>query len=79
VDFRNTITGWVLRHRRLVAAFWIVIAVIGMEFSGSATNALSTQGSLPPGYEGADTNNAIARFFANGCGTQRGRKSAYRT
>jgi len=69
VDFMNALTGWILKHRRLVAVSWIVIAAIGLVFSGSATKALSTQGSLAPGYEGADTNNAITRVFANGGGT----------
>jgi len=58
-----TITRWILRHRLIVAAFWIVVAVAGMASSASATKALSQGGSIPPGYEGVDTNNAILRTY----------------
>ena len=53
-----TITDWVLRHRRLVGAFWILIALLGLAFQGSATKALSQQGGRPAGSEGVDTNYA---------------------
>ncbi len=60
------ITRWVLRHRLLVAAFWIVVAGVGLVSSGSATKALSTQSSIPPGYEGVDTNTAILHTYGTG-------------
>ena len=63
-----TITRWILRHRLLVAAFWIVVAVAGLASSGSATKALSQQFSVPPGYEGVDTNDAILRTYGTGGG-----------
>jgi RND superfamily putative drug exporter len=64
-----TITDWVLQHRRLVGAFWILIALVGLAFQGSATNALSRQGGLPAGYEGVDTNSTILHTYGMGGGT----------
>ena len=64
----TTITRWILRHRLLVAAFWIVVAVAGLTSAGSATNALSQQYSAPAGYEGVATNAAILRAYGTGGG-----------
>ncbi|MGH2387381.1 MAG: MMPL family transporter, partial [Chloroflexota bacterium] len=64
-----TITDWVLRHRRLVGAFWILVALVGLASQSAATNALSQQGGLPAGYEGVDTNNAILHTYGTGGGT----------
>ncbi len=61
-----TVTRWILRHRLLVAAFWIVVAVAGLNSAGSATNALSQQYSAPAGYEGVATNAAILRAYGTG-------------
>ena len=58
-----TITRWILRHRLLVAACWLIIAVASLASSGSAAKALSQGGSIPPGYEGVDTNNAILHTY----------------
>ncbi len=58
-----TITRWILRHRLFVAACWIIIAVVSLASSGSAAKALSQGGSIPPGYEGVDTNNAILHIY----------------
>ncbi len=60
------ITRWILRHRLLVAAFWIVVALVGLRSSGSATKALSQQFNPPAGYEGIDTNNAILHTYGTG-------------
>jgi RND superfamily putative drug exporter len=59
------LTRFVLRHRRLVVAFWLVVAVAGFGFAGRATSAFSDEYSVP-GKEGYDTNAAIARTFGNG-------------
>jgi putative drug exporter of the RND superfamily len=64
-----TITQWVLRHRLLVATFWIAIAIAGLASSGRATSALSKQGGMPAAYEAVDTNNAIAKAYGTGGGT----------
>ena len=58
-----TIASWILRHRLLVAACWIIIAVVGLRSSGSATKALSQQFTPPAGYEGVDTNTTILRAY----------------
>jgi len=63
-----TVTRWILRHRLLVGLFWIIVALAGLHSSGSATKALSQQFSIPPGYEGVDTNNAILRTYGTGGG-----------
>jgi putative drug exporter of the RND superfamily len=60
-----TITKFALRHRRLVALVWLVVAVAGFASVGPATNALSDQYSVP-GREGYVTNTQIKRIFGNG-------------
>ncbi len=60
-----TITRFALRHRRLVALLWLVVAVAGVVSTGPATRALSDQYSVP-GREGYVTNTAIKRMFGNG-------------
>jgi hypothetical protein len=41
------ITGWSLRHKRLVAGFWLVLTILGIAFSQKATDALSQEYSIP--------------------------------
>src|SRR5919109_1003063 len=64
-----TITRWILRHRLLVAAFWIIVTGIGLASSRSATKALSQQFAPPAGYEGIDTNKAILHTYGTGGST----------
>jgi putative drug exporter of the RND superfamily len=59
------LTRFVLAHRRLVAAFWLLVTVVGFASVSSATNAFSDQYSVP-GREGYQTNVAITRTFGNG-------------
>ncbi len=59
------LTRFVLRHRRLVAIFWLILTVAGIAFVGKATNAFSDQFSVP-GREGFETNGAIVRSYGNG-------------
>jgi putative drug exporter of the RND superfamily len=61
----TTITRFALRHRRLVALVWLVVAVAGFVSVGPATNALSDQYSVP-GREGYVTNTRIKAMFGNG-------------
>jgi len=63
-----SVTQWILRHRLIVAAFWIVVALVGMASSASASKALSQQFAPPAGYEGVDTNNAILHTYGTGGG-----------
>src|SRR5258708_33020983 len=55
----------ILRHRRLIFAFWAVAFVAGMAGSGAVSNRLTFDFSLPgqPGYE---TAKQITRTFGNG-------------
>ena len=57
-----SITRWVLAHKRRIAAFWIVITLIGMASAGSATKALKQKFSVP-GKEAWITNTQIAKSF----------------
>jgi len=59
------LTRFVLRHRRSVVAFWLLVAIAGLAFAGRATSAFSDEYSVP-GKEGYETNAAIARTFGNG-------------
>jgi hypothetical protein len=36
-------TRWVLAHKRLVTAFWVLVTVVGMATVGSATSAFSNK------------------------------------
>jgi len=59
------LTQLVLRHRRLVVVFWLIVALAGFVSAGRATSAFSDEYSVP-GKEGYETNAAIARTFGNG-------------
>jgi len=61
----TALTRFVLRHRLAVAAFWLVVTLIGIATVGRATSAFSQEYSVP-GREGYETNTAIARMFGNG-------------
>jgi putative drug exporter of the RND superfamily len=58
----TSLTRWVLAHKRIVVAFWVVLTLIGMGSAGSATKALKQKFSVP-GKEGWVTNQQIARDF----------------
>ncbi len=58
----STATRWVLRHKRLVVAFWVILVLVGGASAGSATKALKQKFSVP-GREGWVTNQAINRHF----------------
>jgi putative drug exporter of the RND superfamily len=57
-----SLTRWVLAHKRIVVAFWLVLTLVGMGSAGSATKALKQKFSVP-GKEGWVTNEQIARDF----------------
>jgi RND superfamily putative drug exporter len=54
------LTRWVLAHKRIVVAFWVVLTLIGMGSAGSASKALKQKFSVP-GKEGFVTNQQIKR------------------
>jgi RND superfamily putative drug exporter len=57
-----SLTRWVLAHKRIVVAFWLILTLIGMASAGSATKALKQKYSVP-GKEGFVTNQQISRDF----------------
>ena len=61
----TTITRWVLAHKRSVAAFWILVTLVGIATVSQATRAFSTEFTVP-GREGFETNVAIARLYHQG-------------
>jgi putative drug exporter of the RND superfamily len=58
----NRVTRFVLAHKRAVAAFWILLTLVGIASAGSASKAMKQQFSVP-GKEGWVTNQQIAREF----------------
>ncbi len=58
----SAFTRWVLAHRRLVAAFWIVLTIVGIATAGAATKAMDQKFTVP-GKEGWVTNQRIAHAF----------------
>jgi RND superfamily putative drug exporter len=61
----TALTRFVLRHRLAVAAFWLVVTLVGIATVGRATSAFSQEYSVP-GREGYETNTAISALFRNG-------------
>jgi RND superfamily putative drug exporter len=59
------LSRWVLAHRRLVAAIWLIVFIAGAAGAGSVSERLSLNFSLPgqPGYE---TAKQIAHTYGNG-------------
>jgi putative drug exporter of the RND superfamily len=58
----STITTWVVRHRRLVIGFWIVLTLVGGAASGPASKAMDQKFSVP-GKEGWEANKEIKQTF----------------
>ncbi|HEV3310999.1 MAG TPA: MMPL family transporter, partial [Chloroflexota bacterium] len=59
------LTRWVLSHKLIIAVFWVIVTFAGLTFSQKATNALSTQFSLP-GQKAYETNQQIMKLFHTG-------------
>src|SRR3954449_10648451 len=58
----SSITQWVLRHRRIVIGFWVVLTLIGGAASGPASKAMDQKFSVP-GKEGWEANKEIEQRF----------------
>jgi RND superfamily putative drug exporter len=58
----TSITRWVLAHKRIVVAFWVILTLVGMGVSGPASKALKQKFSVP-GKEGWETNQQIAHLY----------------
>jgi putative drug exporter of the RND superfamily len=61
----SALTRFVLAHRRLVVAFWVVLTVVGVATVGKANESFKEEFSVP-GREGFETNEEIAARFGNG-------------
>jgi RND superfamily putative drug exporter len=59
------LTRRVLEHKRLVAASWIVLTLIGVAAAGPASSALDQRFSVP-GREGWEASQEIERLYGNG-------------
>ncbi|HEX6388480.1 MAG TPA: MMPL family transporter [Solirubrobacteraceae bacterium] len=55
-------TSWILGHRKLVVAFWVVLTLVGMATAGAATEAMDQKFSNP-GKEGWETSQQIMREY----------------
>ena len=60
----TSFTRWVLSHKLLVVAFWLIVTMGGFAFVSSATGALSHKTSIPG--EGVTTDQTIERTYGNG-------------
>ncbi|HEU4702155.1 MAG TPA: MMPL family transporter [Conexibacter sp.] len=58
----TALTRWVLAHRKLVVAFWILVTIVGIATSNAATRAMDQKFSVP-GRESWDTNVEIAARY----------------
>jgi RND superfamily putative drug exporter len=56
---------FVLRHRKVVVAFWGIVLVAGIILSGQTTKRLTVDFSLP-GQPGTETADKIKQVFGNG-------------
>jgi putative drug exporter of the RND superfamily len=56
------VTSWVLAHKRMVVAFWVVVTLVGMASASSATKALKQKFTVP-GKEGWVANQQITKDF----------------
>jgi putative drug exporter of the RND superfamily len=61
----TTLTGWVLGHKRLVVALWVVLAAAGVAAMGPADRAFQQQFTIP-GKEAFAANSQIAQTYGNG-------------
>ncbi|HEY7909646.1 MAG TPA: MMPL family transporter, partial [Thermomicrobiales bacterium] len=58
-------TRWILRHKLLVALFWLTVTVVGILTVSQATGALSKQFSSP-GQESSMVNDTLLRTYGIG-------------
>ncbi len=58
----TSLTRWVLAHRKLVVACWILLTIVGIAAAGPATRAMNQKFSVP-GREGWEANVQIQRLY----------------
>jgi putative drug exporter of the RND superfamily len=56
---------WILRHKRLVVGFWVVVTIAAFAAIGPAGKSLSQQFGVP-GREGFEANQQIAAIYGSG-------------
>jgi RND superfamily putative drug exporter len=61
----NSLTHWVLSHRKLVVIFWAVITLVGLAMSGKANESFDQKFSVPE-REGFATSEYIADAYGSG-------------
>ena len=61
----TSITRWVLAHKRIVTAAWVLVTLVGIATVGTSTKAFSNKFSVP-GREGFQANDKIARVYHQG-------------
>jgi putative drug exporter of the RND superfamily len=61
----STITRWVLDHKKLVVALWVVLAAAGVAATGPADKSFEQQFNVP-GKEAFAANSQIAAIYGNG-------------
>jgi RND superfamily putative drug exporter len=61
----SSLTRWVLAHKSIVVAFWLVVTLVGLATVSAATGALKQKLSVP-GREGWQTNDRITRIYHSG-------------
>jgi len=61
----TTLTRWVLAHKKLVVAFWAVLAIAGVAAMGPADRAFEQQFNIP-GTEAGIANGQIVKTYGNG-------------
>ncbi|MDP1848561.1 MAG: MMPL family transporter [Solirubrobacteraceae bacterium] len=61
----TAVTRFVLAHKRVVLAFWLVVTIAAIAALQPAGNALSQQFSVP-GREGYETNQQLAELYGSG-------------
>ena len=65
VGAMGALTGWILGHKRLVVAAWLVVVIAAFAAVGPAGSALSQQFNVP-GREGFETNKELAAIYGSG-------------
>ena len=58
----TALTRWVLAHRKLVVAFWLLLTIVGGAAAGPASRAMNQKFSVP-GREGWEANVQIQRLY----------------
>jgi RND superfamily putative drug exporter len=61
----TSLTRWILAHKRIVAAFWIAVTLVGIATVSTSINSFSKTFSVP-GREGFVTNARIGHLYRTG-------------